>query len=395
MRKLAREAYELLYETVSEFIDGRAMMFAAAITFYAVMSLSPTLLIVTGVAGSIFGREAARMRVVEIVRNQAGESNAHVVRDVAEHLGGQETGLLPTIIGTLFLLLGSTRLFMALQEAVNDTWQVPHPVEESWFNAALHHISRRVLSFFLVVALGIGVGALLFMSTAWGALAARFHLDLPGVAGMGLVTRHASNFLLTMFVCSTVFRVLPDANIAWRDVWVGAAGTTLLILASEWLIAEYFSYGNVGTIYGAAGALFVLLLWLYYLAIVFFLGVHFTHVFARRHGYGITPKPRNATMTPLPISFQTLKSAAAIMTPVSPMRALKKKTPPPPATDPVPSAAVAAEVSESSGSATPRVSPALPGDETNVTPRPASPIEAVSEGSDETPASPAAREARE
>jgi membrane protein len=300
MRKLAREAYELLYETINEFIDGRAMMFAAAITFYTVMSLSPTLLIITGVAGSLFGREAARVRVVEIVRSQAGESNALLVRDVAERLGTQQTGLLPTIIGTLFLLLGSTRLFMALQEAVNDTWQVPHPVDEGWLAAALHHVSRRVLSFFLVVALGLGVGCLLFVSTAWGTLATRFHLDLPGIEGTALVTRHTSNFLLTMFLTASVFRVLPDARIAWRDVWVGAAGTTLLIMASEGLIGFYFSYGNVGTIYGAAGALFVFLLWLYYLAIVFFFGVHFTHVFAKRHGSGITPK-RKATSTPLPI----------------------------------------------------------------------------------------------
>ncbi len=302
MRKLTREAYELLYETINEFIDGRALMFAAAITFYTVMSLSPTLLIITGVAGTLFGREAARIRVVEIVRNQAGESNALLVRDVAERLGGQETGLLPTIIGTLFLLLGSTRLFMALQEAVNDTWQVPHPVDEGWFAGALHHISRRVLSFFLVVALGLGVGGLLFVSTAWGTLATRFHLDLPGIQGTALVTRHTSNFLLTMILIASVFRVLPDARIAWRDVWVGAAGTTLLIMASEALIAMYFSYGKVGTIYGAAGALFVFLLWLYYLAIVFFFGVHFTHVFAKRHGSGITPKKKpKATATPLPI----------------------------------------------------------------------------------------------
>ena len=299
-KKLSREAYELLYETFDEFIDGRAMMFAAAITFYTVMSLSPTLLIVTGVAGSIFGREAARIRVVEIVRSQAGESNAAVVRDVAERLGTQPTGIFPTIIATLFLLLGSTRLFMALQEAVNDTWGVPHRVEDSWFASALHHVSRHILSFFLVVALGLGVGALLFVSTVWGALASRFHVNLPGIEGTGLVTRHTSNFLLTMLVCGTVFRVLPDARIAWRDVWVGAAGTTLLIMASEGLISMYFSYGNVGTIYGAAGALFVFLLWLYYLAIVFFLGVHFTHVFARRLGSGISPrrKPTQPSLNP-------------------------------------------------------------------------------------------------
>jgi membrane protein len=305
---LLRPIWTLLYETIVDFVDGKATLYGAAIAFYTILSLAPVLLVVVAVSGFLFGEEAARAEIVRLVFLRFGDSTASLVDGVIVHLRARASGTW-TVVGTFLVLFGATRLFMALQESMNDLWGIHAAPEARWHAIVQEHLKKRFLSFLVVVGLGLALVALLLLSAAQSALAHHLHILTPGAGPVGQALKHAGNFLGTLLLCGSIYKLLPDVDIHWKDAWVGATVTTVLILLSEMLISAYFTAENVGTTYGAAGAMFVLLLWVYYLAEVFFFGAHFTRVYARRHGKDIKPRrSKKVTPTPSPVETAQLPS---------------------------------------------------------------------------------------
>lgn len=279
----------ILKATFREFLDDDAPRLAAALSYYTIFSLPPLLILVIMVAGFFFDPQDIQGRVVQEIGAAMGEEGAAQVRTMIQEADRPGSGgVLTTILSIAALLFGATGAFAQLQTALNKAWEVRKDPEKS---GILIVILKRVLSLgmILVIAFLLLVSLILsaFLASAGGALASL----LPGVLGGAALW--AINLGLSLLVITvlfaTMFKVLPDAKIGWRDVWLGAAATAVLFELGKFLLSFYISRSDPGSAYGAAGSMAVILVWIYYSAMIFFLGAEFTQVWAERRGGGIEP----------------------------------------------------------------------------------------------------------
>lgn len=277
-------AYELLRDTFREFFKDKCPTLGAAIAFYVMLSLAPLLLVVIGIVGLVYGDDGpARTQVVNQFRELVGEDGAKAVDAM---LGGSQSkagGVLSTVIGGVVLVVGATGVFAQLQDSLNAVWNVP---ERKTAGLGLWRMLRdRLLSFSMV----FGLSFLLLVTLVLGAVLAGFQnwlsAHLGGGAAWGL---GALNFLLSLTLSAVLFaliyKVLPDVWVSWRTVAVGAVATALLFSLGKYLIGLYLGQAAVGSSFGAAGSLVVLLVWVYYSTQLLLLGAEFTQVWAMRHG---------------------------------------------------------------------------------------------------------------
>jgi membrane protein len=280
-----KEIFELLKETYNEWSEDKASRLAASLAYYTVFSIAPLLIIVIAVAGLIFGREAAQGQIERQIQGLIGEESAQFVQTLIEASSNKTTGIIATVIGIATLLFGATGLFGQLQDALNTIWEVtPKPGR-----GVMGIIKDRFFSFTMV----LGIGFLLMVSLVVSAGLEALNEYTSGLWGDVAFVGQALNFVISFGVITLLFamiyKVLPDVEIAWRDVWIGAAVTALLFTIGKFLIGLYLGHSAVASSYGAAGALVVILLWVYYSAQILLLGAEFTQVYAKRFGSHIVP----------------------------------------------------------------------------------------------------------
>jgi membrane protein len=280
-----RWAWELTKETFSEWIDDKASRLAAGLAYYTMFSLAPLLIIAIGIAGLVFGEEAAQGRVMGEVQGLIGASGAAFLQDMLASSREPAHGVAATVIGVAVLLFGATGVFGQLQDAMNTIWEVkPRP------GRGLRGIlADRFLSFAMV----LGTGFLLLVSLALSAAFAAIGEYVSGWLPIPEAALQAANFgvsfALTAFLFALIFKVVPDAKIAWRDVGVGAVLTAFLFSIGKLLIGIYLGKSSVASAFGAAASPVVLMVWIYYSAQILFLGAEFTQVYATRYGSRIRP----------------------------------------------------------------------------------------------------------
>ena len=283
-------AWHLIKAAVSSWIDDFAPSMGAALSYYTVFSLAPMLLIVIGVAGLVFGPEAARGEIVTQLRGLMGEQGAVAVEELLKSASDPGKGVLATIIGFITLLVGATAVFAELQSALDRIWRTPAPPNE---NGIWGIIRTRFLSFGLILGLGFLMIVSLVLSAALAALGTWF----GGLLGGWEFILQALNFVISFAVVTVVFaaiyKFMPHAKIAWPNVWVGAIVTALLFTIGKFLISLYIGKSGVASGFGAAGSFAVLLVWVYYSAQIFLLGAEFTWVYSHRNA-----PPADATPVP-------------------------------------------------------------------------------------------------
>lgn len=285
LRKVGR----LLKETFKEWQEDKASRIAAALAYYAVFSISPLLVIAIAIAGAFFGQEMAQDQITEQLTGLVGEDGVEPILMALNNISQPEIRGVASLISVGVLLLGASGIFAQLQDALNTVWNVkPQPGQGVWL-----FIRKRVSSFFMVLAIGF----LLILSLVLSAVVAtlsKYRTDfLPGsqilwenldfIVSLGLMT----------FLFCLMFKYVPDVKIAWKDVFVGSIITALLFLFGKFLLGVYLSRGSLGSAYGAAGSLIVLLAWIYYSAQIILLGAEFTQVYARLYGSKIRPTKRS------------------------------------------------------------------------------------------------------
>ena len=280
-----KEIFELLKETFNEWSEDKASRLAASLAYYTVFSIAPLLIIVIAVAGLVFGREAAQGQIEGQIQGLIGEESAEFVQALIEASSNKTTGTIATVIGIATLIFGATGLFGQLQDALNTIWEVtPKPGR-----GVMGIIKDRFFSFTMV----LGIGFLLMVSLVVSAALAVVNEYMSGLFGDIAYVGEAINFIISFAVITLLFamiyKVLPDVEIAWSDVWIGAAVTALLFTIGKFLIGLYLGHSAVASSYGAAGALVVVLLWVYYSAQILLLGAEFTQVYAKRFGSHIVP----------------------------------------------------------------------------------------------------------
>ncbi len=268
-----------LKETGSDFWDDNALSRGAAISFYTVLSLGPVLVLCIAVAGFVFGEDAARGAIVEQLRGLMGKDSAELIQSMIASAGKHNGGFWPTIIGVLTLLITATSVFGELQAALNYIWKA-----EPQAASVGTLLKARAAGLGLVASLAF----LLLVSLVVGAVLQAVSSYVIGVLPEAKTMFVLANVLVTFVIISALFaaiyKILPDRQLTWRDVTVGAIVTAILFTIGKSAIAYYIGAFSVANSYGAAGTLIVVMLWIYYSCEIFLLGAEFTKVWAAHHG---------------------------------------------------------------------------------------------------------------
>lgn len=277
--------------SINRFIDDDCMTMSAALAYYTTFSIAPLLLIIIGIAGLVFGRQAVQQEITTQIQGLIGQGAAtqvgSMVQNASEH---SSTGLLSTILGFVALLFGATGAFTQLQSSLDRIWRVkPDPQAGGIKN----FVGQRVLSLGMILAIAfllmvsLAVSAALSAFGSWIATMLPQGFSGPLLQGVGQIVSLA--VIATMF--AAMFKVLPDAIIEWRDAWIGAGITAVLFTAGKYLIGIYLGHSSTASAYGAAGSLVLIVLWVYYSALILLLGAEWTVVRAEARVGSIQPKP--------------------------------------------------------------------------------------------------------
>jgi membrane protein len=283
----------LLKETVQDWSEDKASRLAAALAYFTIFSLAPLLVIVIAIAGLVFGREAAQNQLMGQIQGLVGQQGAGMIQTMVQSTSKPSTSIIATIIGLITLLLGASGVFGALQDALNTIWEVaPNP------KAGMMVVLRnRFASFGMILVVGFLLLVSLVLTTVLAALGKFVGGLFPGADVLGQVINFVISFVGITLLFGLIYKALPDAEIAWGDVWIGSAATALLFTIGKFLIGLYLGRGSVGSAYGAAGSLVVLLVWIYYSAMILFLGAEFTKVYAFHYGSHIKPAENAVPVT--------------------------------------------------------------------------------------------------
>jgi membrane protein len=271
----------LVKESVAAWIGDYAPSMGAALAYYTLFSIAPLLLIVIAIAGLVFGADAARGAIVDQLAGLIGEQGAGAIEALVRSASEPARSTIATIVGAVTLFIGATTAFAELQSALDRIWEVPAREKARGLWALAR---QRLLSFGMVLVLGLLMLVSLVFSAALAALGHWWGAFFNGWEAALQTLNFVVSFVLTTGLFAAIYKFMPRARIAWRDVWVGAVVTALLFTVGKFLIGLYLGKSGVTSGFGAAGSLVVLLIWVYYSAQIFLLGAEFTWVYAHRSG---------------------------------------------------------------------------------------------------------------
>lgn len=284
----------LIKGTLTEFSNDGGGQMAAALSYYTVFSLPPLLLLVMLIAGVFADPQQLESILQGQVEALAGAETAQQVQTMLQRVERPSIGgTLTTILGLGALVLGATGAFVQLQQSLNQMWEVAPDPEEKSMQTVLRFVTKRVLSFGMVVVVAFLLLVALVVSAVLAAFGSQVATLLPdALSGVFL---QAVNTVLSLMIFTvifaSIFKILPDARIPWKEVWIGSFVTAVLFVIGKFLIGYYIGQSNPGSAFGAAGSLAIVLVWIYYSSMILFLGAEFTQVHVQQHGYKIEPEP--------------------------------------------------------------------------------------------------------
>ena len=268
---------DLSRRSVKGWVDDAAPTMGAALAFYTVLSLAPLLLVAIGVAGIVVGRDEAHAALIEQLALLLGDKAAMGIEGMLDAAGSREEGFWPAVVGLATMFVGATTVFAELRTDLNRIWRTKDPAHGS----VVEFVLARVFSFLLVMT----IGGLLIVSLVASTFLAAVGTWWFGKSQLALqAIEFTSSFVVITLLFAMIYKILPSRRIAWGDVWVGAAVTSVLFWVGKVLIALYISKTAVDSTFGAAGTLVIVILWVYYSSQVFFLGAEFTKEYALLHG---------------------------------------------------------------------------------------------------------------
>jgi membrane protein len=281
-----KSIFPLFKKAFSGFSDDKVPKLSASLAYYTVFSIGPLLLLIVSLLGFFMGDEAGKNQIFTQLDQFIGADAAKQLQDMVRNASLSDGGTMAMIIGIVTLLIGATGVFGEIQDSINSIWGLkPKPKA-----GIMKLIKTRLLSFGIIGSLGFIMLVSLAITSIIESLGGRLKDAFPG---LGVAVLYVINLVLTLGVTTllfaVIFKVLPDAKIRWKDVWIGAFVTSLLFLVGKFGISLYVSKSNIGSTYGAAGSLVILLVWIYYSAMILYLGAEFTKAYILEHGAGIKP----------------------------------------------------------------------------------------------------------
>lgn len=280
--------FKILFSAARRWNGDNVFKHAAAVSFYTLFSLAPITIIAVTVVGTFYGQEMASAELAKQITNLVGPASAEMIQSAAKASSVEEsTSIWSTVLGVGLVLFGATTVFGQLQESLNQIWGVrTKPSKSGWVVL----IIRRLLSLAMVLTIGFLLLVSLVVSTAISHVVERWGGALSASAVLLKITDLGLGFVIITLLFAMLFKVLPDVRVRWRDVWTGATLTAVLFTVGRYLIALYLGHSTVASIYGAAGSLVALLIWVYYSCAILFFGVEFTRAYRAASHLDVEPK---------------------------------------------------------------------------------------------------------
>ena len=278
--------WQVLKDSFKGFGEDKVTKLSGSLAYYTVFSMAPLLIMIIFLAGLFLGREAVEGKIYGQLTGFVGHDTAVQLQDMIKNASLSGKSTIAAIIGAISLLVGATTVFAEIQDSINSIWGIKAKPKKGWLKV----IKTRLLSFSLIATLGFLLLVSLGISALVEGLNNSLQAHFPEVT---VVVFYILNIIITLFITTiifgVVFKVLPDATIRWKDIWIGAVATALLFMLGKFAISFYISKSNVGSTYGAAGSLVILLLWVYYSSIILYFGAEFTNAYALKFGEEIHP----------------------------------------------------------------------------------------------------------
>ena len=269
-----------------QWFEDNPFQMGAALAYYTLFSIAPLLLIAIAVAGSVFGREASQVQIIGAIQDIVGFHSARAILAMIENAGQRpDAGFFATAAGMILLLLGAAAVIGQLQDSLNAIWRVASKTGRG----LMGFVQDRLISYSMVLGVGFLLIVSLVVSALLTAVSGIVNGFLPIHAATGYILDLTISFAFITLLFALIYKFVPDVRIAWKDVWIGAAAAALLFSVGKFLIGFYLGHSMVTSVYGAAGSLVTLLLWVYYSSLMFFFGAELTQVYATRYGSKATP----------------------------------------------------------------------------------------------------------
>ena len=286
MKRKIKDYWSILKDAFNGFLDDNAMRLGASLSYYTLFSLAPMLLIIISLGGIFFGREAVQGQVYEQINGLIGGDAAKQVQDILKNAQTSGQSIWAAAVGLITLLIGATGTFAEIQDAINFIWGLKAKPK----NGVTKYLMTRFLSFSLIISLGFLLLVSLVVNAVLNAFSQKAELLFSDAT---IYIFWALNLLVVWGVIAllftVIFKVLPDGKIKWKDAFAGAAFTSLLFMIGKYAIGLYLGNSSVGTTYGAAGSVVIILLWVYYSALILYFGAEFTKAYTNFYGRSIQP----------------------------------------------------------------------------------------------------------
>lgn len=284
--KFLRKSWDVLKQTVVNFFQDDSFSYASSIAFYTIFSLPAILIISLSIGATFYERDVVQAELINQVGRLIGRESAADIEQILINAALDSTGTVAKIVGIVTLVFSATTVFVSLQTSINKIWGIKPKPERG--------IVKYLLDRLLSLAMVISIGFLLLVSLIVDAALVILQTGLSKVlAGWTLYIVTGFNIFISLVLITLIFammfKVLPDAKIRWKDVWVGALVTTVLFTLGKYLIGFYLGNSSVNSAYGAAGSLVIILIWVYYSTVIFLFGAELTSVFAEKTGSKVTP----------------------------------------------------------------------------------------------------------
>jgi membrane protein len=273
---------QLFWETARALTSSKLPRFGAALAYYTLFSIAPLFLIVLAVVGFCFGQDTAQHELFDQLSNLIGHRGTEAIKTLVMAANKPETGLMATTVALVMLFIGASSVFVELQDALNTIWNVKKR-RQSFKN----FIRTRLLSFAMILGIGFLLMVSLVLSAVLAIVNKYMNGIIPGNAIVWAVTDYFVSLAIITILFALIFKVLPDAKIAWRDVWIGAFITALLFNSGKFLLGFYLGKSGLASVYGATGSLVIFLLWIYYSAQILLFGAKYTQLYADKCGRAV------------------------------------------------------------------------------------------------------------
>jgi len=306
MRQKITGIFTFIKKVILEFFDDNVLKYSASLSYYTVFSLAPMIIIIIGICGWLFGKEATQGQVYGEIKDLVGSEAALQIQDTIKNIHLTKNTPFATIAGIIILVIGGTAIFGEIQDSLNKIWGLKIKTKKAWWKL----VFSRLISFSLIISLGFVLMVSLLLNALIVIIGDHLNKLFSGVGKIFIpVIDNIVTFLITALVFAVIFKVLPDAKIKWKDVSVGALITAILFTLGKIAIGWYLGRSNVATIFGAAGSVIIIMVWAYYSSMILYLGAECTKVYATQYGTKIQPNDYSEwiIIEQIPVANATLK----------------------------------------------------------------------------------------